>query len=55
MVGTLEAGGTFLEEAGFVFWEHDTYPRFESAQQLELRFRALLTDCGTKRLELRPS
>jgi hypothetical protein len=25
MVGTLEAGGTFLEEAGFVFWEHDTY------------------------------
>ena len=25
MVGTLEAGGTFLEEAGLVFWEHDTY------------------------------
>ena len=30
-------------------------PRFESAQELKLRFRALLTDGGTKRLELRMS
>ena len=52
----LEVSGMFNDGDIICGLETRYLPRFGSAQQLELRFRALLTeDGGTKRLELRMS
>ena len=52
MDGTLEVSGTFDEGASLCGLETRSLPRFESAQELKLRFTALLTGSGTERLEL---
>jgi hypothetical protein len=55
MDGTLEVGGTFGEGDVVCQTEALCLPRFESAQHLKLRFRALLTEGDTSQLELRIS
>ena len=55
MDGTLEVGGTFGGGDVVCQTEARCLPRFESAQHLKLRFRALLTEGDTSQLELRIS
>ena len=55
MDGAFEVGGTSDRGDPTCSMEARSLPHIESAQQLRLRFRAVLTKGDTKRLELRMS
>jgi hypothetical protein len=52
MDGALEVSATFDRGDSLCGMEMRSLPRIEAAQQFRLRFRAVLTEGGTERLEL---